>query len=76
MTLNIPHDPAMTLSPAHPHHESTIRTAIRDLQDLCGGMYDIPGGVDHLHAIADSLNRLAKTIDRGPLMTGIRLDTD
>ena len=75
-TAQVPHDPRTVLPPTAPKHESTIRAAIRDLQDLAGGMYDIPDGVDHLFAIAEKLNALAAEIDHGPLITGIRLGTE
>lgn len=73
MTLHVPHDPTMTVAPTHPKHESTIRAAIRDLQDLCAGLYDIPSGVDKLFAVAQGLKNLGETIDRGPLTKSTRL---
>lgn len=76
MTIQVPHDPTTILPPTNPKHESTIRSAIRDLQDLCSGMYDIPGGVDQLHAIAAKLTTLANRIDRGPQITGIQPGTE
>ena len=76
MTVQIPHDPRTILPPTEPKHDDTIRAAIRDLQELAGGMYDIPGGVDHLFAIADKLNTLATEIDHGPLITGIQPATE
>lgn len=72
-TTEVPHDPRTVVPPTEPKRESTIAAAIRDLQDLAGGMYDIPGGVDHLFAIAKKLKSLATEIDHGPLITGIRV---
>ncbi len=66
MTLHVPHDPTATVPITYAQHSNTIFEAIHDLQDLCGGIYDLDGGVDKLYAIATNLKTLARTIENGP----------
>lgn len=64
MTLRAPNGPTNANTPPRNKDPRTIANAIRDLEELAGGMYDLPGGVDRLYTIAASLKALADCIEK------------